>query len=99
MDAVLHAEPLDHGGKRLHALSGRADELPDGAVIAAAGQAYTIALGRAFRWTAQGYAAGVEIPRPYGLLTPPSTLGAISAGYRPVLHPDIHATSPATADA
>src|SRR5437016_14351817 len=36
MDAVLHAERLDHGRKRLHALSGRADELPDGVVIAAA---------------------------------------------------------------
>jgi hypothetical protein len=99
MDAVLHAERLDRGGKRLHALSGRPDELPDGAVIAVAGEAYTIALGRAFRWTAQGYAAGVEIPRADGLLTPPSTLGAIGAGYRPVLHPDIYANSSATADA
>src|SRR5690349_2896678 len=30
MDAVLHAERLDHGRKRLHALPGPADELPDG---------------------------------------------------------------------
>jgi hypothetical protein len=89
MDAVLHAERLDHGRKRLHALSGGAAELPDGAVIAAGGDAYTIARGRAFRWTAQGYAPPTAIPRADGLLTPPSTLGAISAGYRPVLHPDI----------
>jgi hypothetical protein len=98
MDVVLHAERLDHARKRLHALSGRADELPDGVMIVAAGEAYTIALGRAFRWTAQGYSAGAEIPRANGLLTPPSTLDAISAGYRPVLHPDIWVTSPATAD-
>lgn len=98
MDAVLHAERLDHGRKRLHALSVRVDELPDGAVIAAAGEAYTIARGRAFRWTAQGYQLAAEMPRADGLLTPPSTLGAISAGYRPVLHPDIDAMQSATAD-
>ena len=46
---------LDHGRKRLHPLPGSADELPDGAVVAAAGQAYTLAYGRAFRWTARGY--------------------------------------------
>jgi hypothetical protein len=91
MDAVLHAERLDHRRKQLHALSVRAEELPDGAVVAAAGEAYTIARGRAFRWTARGYEIAAKIPRPDGLLTPPSTLGAISAGYRPVLHPDIDA--------
>ena len=99
MDAALHAERLDHGRKRLHALSVGAEELPDGAVVAAAGDAYTIARGRAFRWTAQGYEAAVKIPRADGLLTPPSTLRAISAGYRPVLHPDIAAPPAETADA
>src|SRR5260370_25577549 len=99
MDAVLHAERLDHRSKRLHALSVGADELPDGAVIAADGEAYTIVRGRAFRWTAQGYEPAAAIPRADGLLTPPSPLGTIGAGYRPVLHPDIDATHPATADA
>ena len=33
------------------------------------------------------------------LLTPPSTLGALRAGYRPVLHPSIDAMQTATADA
>src|SRR5437660_12628517 len=33
MDAVLHAERLDDGRKRLHGLPGPADELPDGRVI------------------------------------------------------------------
>jgi hypothetical protein len=98
MDAVLHAERLDRGRKRLHGLPVRVDELPDGAVIAAAGEAYTIARRRAFRWTVQGYMAAAEIPRADGLLTPLSTLGAIGAGYRPVLHPDIDATHPAMAD-
>jgi hypothetical protein len=98
MDTVLHAERLDHGRKRRHALSVRPEELPDGTVIAAGGGAYTIARGRAFCWTARGYEPAAAIPRADGLLTPPSTLRAIGAGYRPVLHPDIDAANSATAD-
>jgi hypothetical protein len=89
IDAVLHDERLDHGRKRLHAMPGDGSELPDGAVITAAGDAYTIARGRAFRWSAQGYEGVPELPRADGLLTPPSTLLAIRAGYRPMLHPAI----------
>jgi hypothetical protein len=87
MDAVLHGERLDHGRKRVHPIPGPADALPDGALITAAGAAYTLARGRAFRWTEQGYGPAEEIPR--SLLTPPSTLLAMRAGYRPRLHPDI----------
>src|SRR5438094_9832709 len=42
-DAVLHAQRLDQGRKRLHASPGPADELPDGSVIAAADDAYVLA--------------------------------------------------------
>lgn len=89
MDALLHAERLDHGRKRRHAWAVGPDELPDDAVIASAGDAYTLMNGRAFRWTAHGYAGPVEIPHADALLTPPSTLGALRAGYRPVLHPSL----------
>jgi hypothetical protein len=93
IDAVLHKERLDRGRKRVHALHGAVGELPDGAVIAAAGEAYTIVQGRAFRWTEQGYRAARQIIRADALLTPPSILNAIRAGYRPVLHPDLEANS------
>ncbi len=99
MDAVLHAERLDHGKKRLHALPLGAEELPDGTVIAAGGEAYTLAYGQAFRWTARGYEGPSEIPRAAALLTPPSTLAALRAGYRPVLHPSIDALHGVSADA
>jgi hypothetical protein len=91
IDAVLHKERLDGRGKRIHAVPGSIGELPDGAVISAAGEAYTIARGRAFRWSEQGYRAARQIPLADGLLTPPSTLLAIRVGYRPVLHPDLEA--------
>jgi hypothetical protein len=98
IDAVLHAERLEHGRKRVHALPDP-DQLPDGTLIAVTGEAYALAHGRAFRWTERGYEGPVEIPRAGALLTPPSTLGALRAGYRPVLHPSIAAMRAATADA
>jgi hypothetical protein len=91
MDAVLHAERLDRGHKRVHPIPGPVGELPDGAVVTADGKAYTIAQGRAFRWSEQGYGAPEQIPRADGLLSPPSTVRAMRAGYRPVLHPGIAA--------
>jgi hypothetical protein len=61
-------------------------------VIAAASEAYTIVQGRWFRWSEQGYQVERQIPLADGLLTPPSTLLAIRAGYRPALHPDLKAS-------
>jgi hypothetical protein len=97
IDAVLHAERLDRGRKRLHAVPEGADGLPDGAVVAAAGEAYTLAHGHAFRWTPRGYERAADTPRPDALVTPPSTVAALRAGYRPVLHQSIDVTQPATA--
>lgn len=91
IDAVLHGERLERRGKRVHPIPGPVSELPDGTVITAAGAAYTLAQGRAFRWTEEGYKAAHQLPSADGLLTPPSTLLALRAGYRPVLHPDIRA--------
>jgi hypothetical protein len=89
MDAVLHAERLDRGRKRVHPMPGHIDSLPDGTVITAGGDAYTLAQGRAFRWTEKGYGEPEQVPPANGLLTPPSTLLAMQAGYRPRLHPDL----------
>jgi hypothetical protein len=85
MDAVLHAERLDRGRKRLHPLSLRLHELPDGAMVQASGGSYLIAGGKALRWSFAGYIS-VDLSAPVMLLTPPSTIRAFQAGYRPVLH-------------
>jgi hypothetical protein len=89
MDAMLHRERVDHGHKRIHAVPAPLSDLPDGAVIVESGAAHTVAGGRAFRWTEHGYEPPQKIGRADGLLTPPSTLIALRAGYRPVLHPTI----------
>ena len=88
IDAVLHRERLAGGNKRLHALSMLLEELPDGAMVQQETESYLIAQRQAWRWSPAGYRAGENITlRDARLLTPPSTLRAMSAGYRPVLHP------------
>lgn len=93
MDAVLHSERLEHGRKRIHAMPGPPSALPDGAVVTASDSAYTIAGGQAFRWTEHGYEPSSETHDADGLLTPPSTLRALRAGYRPILHPTLRFTT------
>ncbi len=92
MDRVLHAERLDRGRKRLHALPLLLADLPDGAVVAAGGEAYTLRGGFAHRWTAEAYAAPEILHGAEWLLTPPSTVMALLAGYRPKFHPSIGTT-------
>lgn len=92
MDAVLHAERLERGRKRLHPLTLLLDELPDGAVVAIGSEAYTLSGGLAHRWTVDGYARPEILHDADWLLTPPSTVMTLIAGYRPVLHPSIKTT-------
>jgi hypothetical protein len=47
--------------------------------------------GRAFAWSPAGYRLAENVLEAAMLLTPPSTLRALSAGYRPVLHPSVMA--------
>lgn len=87
MDAVLHGERLDGRTKRLHPLPGPAASLPDGTMLAAGGEAFLVAGGRTRRWSPGGYGDDVVPDDIDGLLTPPSTVAALAAGYRPALHP------------
>jgi hypothetical protein len=88
IDGVLHRERIDVGKKRLHALPMLFQKLPDGAMIQQGDESYLIAQGRALAWSPASYRAADNVAlREAKLLTPPSTLRALSAGYRPVLHP------------
>ena len=86
MDLVLHAERLDGKEKRLHRRD--IDELPDGAVIARDGEAFAVRGKQLLQWTARGYNAMQPRPRAIeaGVLTPPSMVKVLEAGYRPRWH-------------
>jgi hypothetical protein len=87
IDEVLHRERLEGRKKRLHQLAMPLHALPDGAMVQAGEGSYLITQDRALLWTWDGYREIATEPRAATLLTPPSTLRAFSAGYRPVLHP------------
>jgi hypothetical protein len=87
IDEVLHRERLENGRKRLHALPMPSQRLPDGAMVAAGAVSYLVAGGRTHQWTADGYRLVPDMPVDARLLTPPSTLRALGAGYRAALHP------------
>lgn len=84
MDALLHQQRLASGGIPPLLAPDEAKGLPDGTMIAAGGQAYAIRGARALPWSFSGYgAAGPLPPGPAQLLTPPATVAALMAGYRP----------------
>jgi hypothetical protein len=86
IDTVLHRERLSNRKKRLHALPASLPELPNGAMVQQGTQSFLIVQGRPLKWSPAGYRNAPNAIADAMLLTPPSTLRALSAGYRPVLH-------------
>jgi hypothetical protein len=94
IDSVLHKERLDGRAKRLHLLPIPLNELPDGAMVQAGGESYLIADARPLLWTFDGYR---EVSLPLAdarLITPPSTMRALQAGYRATLHESVASSVP-----
>lgn len=97
MDEVLHAQRLESGRKRIHELRdkrieklrGGAADLPDGAMVVSAGDAWLVAGGQMFRWNESGYEKPARPARLDGLLTPPAIVAVLSPGYRCALHPTV----------
>ena len=63
------------------------DKLPDGTMVRAGEESFVIAQGRALKWSPAGYRKVEGAIKDAKLLTPPSTVRAFAAGYRPMLHP------------
>ena len=87
MDAVLHRERLDCGRKRLHPLPMSLGDLPDGAMVQQGEGSFLVVQGRVLQWSPAGYSTVERQLGDAALLTPPSTLRALNAGYHPALHP------------
>jgi hypothetical protein len=92
MDAALHCERLDGRTKRRHRRL--IDDLPDGAVVALEQGAFAVRGNSLLPWTAAGYAARQRRPGSgtVDVLTPPSILAVLAAGYRPQWHPSAGAS-------
>jgi hypothetical protein len=91
MDAVLHAERLtSERGKRTYYAS--IDTLPGGTFIRWQGASHLLLAGWLLPWDFGGY--GTPIERPLSgtveVLTPPSIVAVLSAGFCPSLHPTAH---------
>jgi hypothetical protein len=88
MDAVLHAERrVRPWVKRTHVAE--LPSLPDGAYVALDGQAWLVHGDRLLAWSADGYLQRAARP-PAGevtVLTPPSIVAVLRAGYPAEVHP------------
>ena len=89
MDAALHAERTDRFRRKLSYGAQRA-ELPDGVMVRIDGEPGLLIGGRVHHWSFHGYGAPPASPSPFTagpgeveVLTPPSIVAAITAGYRP----------------
>jgi hypothetical protein len=95
MDSILHRERVDRARRKI-TRQVPAGELPDGVMIRAGGVTGLLINGRPRPWSFHGYgaAAGAGPPGPVELLTPPSIVAAITAGYQPLVHPTALAKPP-----
>lgn len=91
MDAVLHSERLAAGAAGRPVNLQQVEALPDGSMISANGVALALRGGVALRWNFAGYSAPVSagslVGQALGLITPPATVAALRAGFRPAWHP------------
>lgn len=87
MDLILHAERLDGRTKRTHRMPYRS--LPDGTFVVEDGAARLVRGDELLAWTDAGYGERRVRPRRGSahVLTPPSIVEVVRAGYRPALHP------------
>jgi hypothetical protein len=94
MDDVLHDERLGPD-RRKATFRARLADIPSGAFVryvqdCAPAQPYLVIGDKLLAWDAAGYRALVSpacVADEVEVLTPPSILGVLSAGYRPMFHP------------
>ncbi len=95
IDRVLHGERVGPGGeKRLHRAGyGR---LADGSMVERDGRAWLVLDGDLLAWSPFGYVERHSRPGAgtAKLLTPPSMIAVIRAGYAPSVHPTANTLSP-----
>ncbi len=90
IDARLHAERIAAGAPPRELSEGEVRALPDGAMVSMGSRAFAIRDGKLLPWSFGGYSDVPSVcrslPAPAFLVTPPTTVAALEAGYRPVWH-------------
>jgi len=93
MDAALHAERTDRS-RRKRTYRAPVAELPDGVMVRPDGEPGLLIGGQVYAWSFRGYRAPPASPSHFTagageveVLTPPSIVAAITAGYQPLVHP------------
>jgi len=91
MDRILHGQRLASGGRSAVLTAAEVRALPDGAVVAYGPNAFAVRGGKLLPWTFAGHGAARAscrgLPAQAVQITPPATVAALRAGYRPVWHP------------
>lgn len=90
MDDILHAERWASGGS-YGAQEVVLEDVPDGGMVEVAGEPHLVQAGQLWLWSFDGYrAANLPGEAKRGrLITPPSILAVLRAGYCPMLHPSV----------
>jgi hypothetical protein len=88
MDRTLHAERIAPDGRKPLHLARLAD-LPDGAMIAEEREAWLVFRGQIRAWSSFGYTGKRKLraSSTVEVLTPPSMIRVLEAGYEPGIHP------------
>ena len=90
IDAQLHAERVDGQGQRLHQAT--LGDLPDGAFVLVEDEPWLVLGGGLHRWTPSGYEGSRPLPSRGLVITPPSLVEVLRAGWEgavPLLHPSV----------
>ena len=95
-DTVLHRERVSRARRKL-SYRAASSELPDGVMARAGGVTGLLAGGLLLPWSFGGYGQPRQMDGDglVEVLTPPSIVAAIGAGYRPLVHPTALTARPA----
>jgi hypothetical protein len=90
IDVQLHSERVDGRAQRLHEAT--LGDLPDGAFVLVDDEPWLVLAGDLLRWTPGGYEGSRPLPARGLVITPPSLVEALRAGWDgtvPLLHPSV----------
>jgi hypothetical protein len=89
MDIWLHAERVNRRTRQQITRPATVGDLPDGAMVRHGDTPGLYLQGTVRPWSFEGYGEPVQVTpaTQVELLTPPAIIGALTAGYRPYIHP------------